>query len=146
GILWTMSCEALCRTSVSTAIWLSERKGATAMSDLHTALEQIVFARRYTLGLLADVAPADWFRMPAEGVTHIAWPVGHPDYAQYRLVLERVRGKRDDDAELISGEFLQLFGRNSVPDPDPARYPDPAEIRTVLDRVYERVVRDLPAL
>jgi hypothetical protein len=116
------------------------------MSDLNTALEQIAFARRYTLGLLAGIEPADWFRMPAEGVTHIAWQVGHLAFAQYRLVLERVRGKRSDDAELISDEFLQLFGRNSVPDPDPARYPDPAEIRAVLDRVYEQVLQDLPAL
>jgi hypothetical protein len=114
------------------------------MSDLHTPLGQIVFARRYTLGLLDSIDPADWFRMPAEGVTHVAWQVGHLAYAQYRLALERVRGPRPDDADLLPETLLGLFGRESVPDPNPARYPAAAEIRAVFDRVHERVLRELP--
>ena len=109
------------------------------MSALQTALDQIVFARRYTVGLLDGLPEAEWFRMPAEGVTHLAWQVGHLAFAQYRLALERVRGPRHDDAELLPPVFLTAFGRDSVPDPDPSKYPSPAEIRTVFDRVHERV-------
>jgi hypothetical protein len=112
------------------------------MSDLRLALDQIAFARRYTLGLLQDLDEADWFRMPS-GVTHVAWQVGHLAFGQYRLALERVRGPRPDDAEVLPPIFLTVFGRDSVPDADPARYPSPAEIRAVFDRVHERVLRDL---
>src|SRR5205085_865775 len=47
-------------------------RGVVRMSALQTALDQIAFARRYTLGLLEGVPEAEWFRMPAEGVTHVA--------------------------------------------------------------------------
>jgi hypothetical protein len=113
------------------------------MSDLRTALEQIAFARRYTLGLLDGLDPAEWFRMPAEGVTHIAWQVGDLAFAQYRLALERVRGPRPDDGELLPQPFFRLFSRESVPNPDPAKHPAPAETRAVFDRVHERVLGDL---
>src|SRR4051794_11994071 len=109
------------------------------MSDLRLALDHIAFARRYTLGLLQDVDAADWFRMP-EGVTHVAWQVGHLAFSQYRLVLERVRGPRPED-ELLPPAFLKAFGRDSVPDADASKQPDPAEIRAVFDRVHERVMR-----
>jgi uncharacterized damage-inducible protein DinB len=113
------------------------------MDFLPLALEQIAFARRYTAGLLEGLDPADWFRMPQEGVTHIAWQVGHLAFAQYRLALERIRGERPGDAALIPSAFFTLFGRDSVPDPDPAKYPDSAEIRRVFDRVHEQVLHDL---
>src|SRR4051794_7621521 len=102
------------------------------MSDLHRAVEQIAFARRYTLGLLGGIEPADWSRMPGGGATHVAWQVGHLAFAQYRLALERVRGKRPGDGELIPQEFLRLFGRDSVPDPDPGKYPSPGEVRATF--------------
>jgi hypothetical protein len=107
------------------------------------ALEQIAVARRYTTHLLDGIDPADWFRMPAGGVTHVAWQVGHLAFAQYRLALERVRGVRPDDSALLPEQYLRLFARDSVPEADPAKYPGPAEIREVFDRVHERVLRDL---
>lgn len=113
------------------------------MSDLRLALDQIAFARRYTVALLDAIGPGDWFRMPAEGVTHVAWQVGHLAFAQYRLALERVRGRRPGDDELIPPAFFVLFGRDSVPQPDPDKYPTPAEVRAVFDRVHERVLSDL---
>jgi hypothetical protein len=115
----------------------------TTMSSLQPALEQIAFARRYTNNLLADIEPADWFWMPANGVTHVAWQVGHLAFAQVRMVLERVRGRRPDGDDLVSEDFLRPFGRNSVPDRDPAKYPSPAEIRAVFDRVHKRVLTDM---
>jgi hypothetical protein len=113
---------------------------------LQTALANIAFARAYTLRFL-DASPSiDWFRMPPGGVTHVAWQVGHLAMAQYRLALERIRGPRTDDANLIPESFLKTFGRESVADPDPAKYPSADEIRAVFDRVHERVMAELPAV
>jgi hypothetical protein len=114
------------------------------MSVLRLALDQIGFARRYTLRLLDSLDVAEWFRQPPGGVTHVAWQVGHLAMAQYRLALERLRGPRPEDDALISPEFLRVFGRDSIPDPDPGRYPSPAAIRAVLDRVHEQVLREVP--
>jgi DinB superfamily len=113
---------------------------------LQTALANIAFARSYTRLLVDPFPVTDWFRMPPGGVTHVAWQVGHLAMAEYRLVLDRVRGRRADDANLIPESFLKLFRRESVVDADPAKYPAAAEIRAVFDRVHERVLADLPAV
>lgn len=110
---------------------------------LHEALTQIRFARAYSLGLIESFDPADWFRMPAGGVTHLAWQVGHLAMAQYRLVIERVRGARPGDEAVMPPDFLARFVRDSVPDPDPARYPNPAAIRAVFDRTHEWVLAEV---
>jgi hypothetical protein len=116
------------------------------MARLPLVIDQIAFARRYTLRLLDSTDMADWFRMPAGGISHIAWQVGHLAVAQYRLALERVRGPQPADRELIPEEYLALFGRTTTPDADPANYPPAAAIRTVFDRVHEQVLRELPTL
>jgi hypothetical protein len=115
------------------------------MSRLQLAIEQIAFARRYTLDLVESMGPDDWFRRPPGCVTHLAWQVGHLAMAEYRLALERIRGTHPEDEALISADFLRTFGRDSVPVPvaDLARYPTPAEIRTVFDRVHEQTLREL---
>jgi hypothetical protein len=114
------------------------------MSRLQLAIEQIVFARNYTIGLLDRTPAAEWFRLPAGGVSHVAWQVGHLAFSEYRLALWRVRGERPDDAALFSPEFKGLFGANSVPQAG-SSYP-PAELRAVLDRVHGQVLRELPCL
>jgi hypothetical protein len=116
------------------------------MSRLQLAIEQIVFARNYTLRLLDQTPVAEWFRQPPGGVSHVAWQVGHLAFAQYRMALERIRGPQPQNADLIAEEFLRLFGRDSMPDPDPAKYPSQAEIRAVFDRVHEQVLRELRGL
>jgi hypothetical protein len=113
------------------------------MSRLGLLVDQIRSARAYTTGLIDTIDPADWFRQPAEGVTHVAWQVGHIAMAQYRLALERFRGTRPDDARLISTDFLALFARRSVPDPDPGRYPPPAAIRAVFEAVHRQALEEL---
>jgi uncharacterized damage-inducible protein DinB len=113
-------------------------------SDLQHALDLITSARRYTLRLLDSVPEAEWFRQPAEGISHLAWQVGHLAMAEYRLALERIRGRRPEDAALISEDFLTRFGRTSVPELDSNRNPPPGEIRGVFDRVHEQVLRELP--
>jgi len=116
------------------------------MSRLQLAIEQIVFARNYTLGLLDHTPTAEWFRQPPGAVSHVAWQVGHLAFAEYRLALWRIRGQQPPDEGLFSQAFVRLFGANSVPDADPAKYLAPAEIRAVLDRVHEQVLRELPGL
>jgi hypothetical protein len=116
------------------------------MSPLQLATEQIKFARSYTLEALAAVKDDDWFRPPPGGVTHLAWQVGHLAMAEFRMVLERVRGPRPDDADVLPPEYLQIFGRGSDPLAASADYPPMAAIRGVFDRVHERVLGELPLL
>jgi hypothetical protein len=110
------------------------------MSDVKNLIRDIRKARMYTEDMLSHVDQAKWFRQPTEGVTHVAWQVGHLAVAQFGLALMRVRGEKADDAELISPEFRKLFGKGSTPVPDPEVYPTPAEIRAVFDRVHQQVL------
>jgi hypothetical protein len=116
------------------------------VNRLLLSIEQIGFARSYTNNLLDQTPAAEWFRLPPGGISHVAWQVGHLAMAEYRLALERIRGPKPQDAELISEHFLRLFGRESVPDADPARYPSQAEMRAVFDRVHEQALRELRGL
>ena len=111
---------------------------------LRLVCDQIEFARGYTLSLLADIGDDDWFRQPAEGVTHVAWQVGHLAMAQYGLGLFRMRGRRTEDTALMSGSFRKKYSKGSRPDPAPANNPSPAEIRDVFDRVHQQVMNELP--
>ncbi len=116
------------------------------MNRVQMALEQIVFARNYTLWLLGETPAAEWYRVPPGGVSHIAWQVGHIAFAEYRLALFRIRGKQPQDESLLPPEFLRVFGPNSVPDTDPAKQIAPTEIRAVLDGIHAQVLRQLPGL
>ena len=112
------------------------------MPDLESLIRDIRTARNYTTDILSHIDQSDWFRQPTEGVTHVAWQVGHLAVAQYGLALKRVRGENPDDAELISPEFRKLFGKGSTPSPDPAKYPTTEEIRAVFDRVHQQVLEE----
>ena len=114
------------------------------MSRLELAINEIKTARSYTRRLLEDLAADDWFRQPTEGVTHIAWQVGHLAMAEYRLALERIRGPRPEDAALISPEFLQKFAKGSVPLASAQDYPAPEEILSVFHRVHEQSLAEAP--
>jgi hypothetical protein len=116
------------------------------MSRLRLAIDQIVFARNYTIRLLVQTPTEQWFRMPPGNVSHISWQVGHLAFAEYRLALWRLRSVRTEDTLLIPKQFVQLFGPDSVPYPDPAKYPSQTEIRATLDLVHEQVLRELSAL
>ena len=115
------------------------------LSKLELPLQQLKDARQYTLSLLEDLEPDDWFRMPSEGVTHIAWQVGHLAMAQFRLCLERLRNLQPGDWDLISKDNLRRFAKGTTPDSDPSVYPTAVEIRAMLDRVHAAVLRDVPA-
>jgi len=116
------------------------------MSQLESALKKIRTARLYTLDLLSHISEDDWFRQPAEGVTHVAWQIGHLAVAQFGLALKRVRGETVEDAQLISPAFRKLYGKGSVPVCEKEENPSPDEIRAVRDRVYQRVLFEISAL
>ena len=107
------------------------------------ALRNIEFSRRYTLTLLEDLEPTDWFWQPQQSVTHIAWQVGHLAMAQYGLTLFRQRGRQPVDTELMSGSFRKKFSRGTEPNSDPAFYPSPDEILEVFHRVHEQMRQEL---
>ena len=114
-----------------------------SISRLELARQQIQFARNYTLSLLADIDPADWLRQPHEGLTHVAWQVGHLAMAQYGLCLFRMRGRSEDDSQLMSSQFRKKFSKGTTPDPDPRNNPSPTEIRDVFDRIHLRTMKEL---
>lgn len=113
------------------------------MNRLQIALEQIEASRRYTLMFLEKIPHGDWFKMPA-GVTHIAWQVGHLAVAEYRLCMERIRGRAPAEEALIANDFLSLFGRDSQPCAESSQYPAPSEILRVLVAVHAQVQREVP--
>ncbi|MFO1000454.1 MAG: DinB family protein [Planctomycetaceae bacterium] len=82
---------------------------------LSLVISQIRFAREYTLSLLNDLSPEDWFRQPAGGVSHLAWQMGHLAMAQYGLCLFRMRGRAEVDLELMSSSFRRNSARAQLP-------------------------------
>lgn len=114
-----------------------------AGTRLAFARKQIEFARQYTYSLLNDLDDAEWFRQPSDGVTHIAWQVGHLAMAQYGLCLFRQRGRQPGDTDLMSGKFRKQFSKSTAPDPDPANNPTPAELKAILDRVHHQSLKEM---
>lgn len=110
------------------------------MSRLEIAVGQITQAREYTQSLIDSITPQVWFQQPSEGVTHIAWQVGHLAVAEYSLALRRIRGEQPGDAALCPEEMRHLFGRGSQPSADPGDYPSPAEILLLFESVHLAVL------
>jgi hypothetical protein len=113
--------------------------------NLQLAIRQIEFARGYTLSLLDGLTDDEWFRRPAEAVTHVAWQIGHLAMAEYGLCLFRIRGRRPEDLDLMSSKFRKQFSRGSQPTSETANNPTPAELRSVLDRVHQQALGELAA-
>jgi hypothetical protein len=112
-------------------------------SRIAAFIDNLVFARGYTVELLAHIPEADWFVMPPGCPSHVAWQVGHLAFAEARLIVERVGGRTEIGGGVLPAEYIQLFGRNSVPEPDPAKHPAPAELRRTFDRVHEATLQTL---
>ena len=113
---------------------------------LELVMGQIRFAREYTLSLLNDLAAEDWFQQPSEGVSHLAWQIGHLAMAQYGLCLFRMRGRAEIDTELMSSSFRKKFSKGTTPDPVPASNPAVEEIRGVFNRVFEQSMLELSSV
>lgn len=107
-------------------------------------LRHLKFTRKYTKSLLEDLDEKDWFAQPQEGISHIAWQVGHIAMSQYGLALFRQRGRAEVDLELMPSSFRKKFSRGTTPDSDQEKYPSPADIIQILDRVFEQVQIEMP--
>jgi len=116
----------------------------TSQSLKLMAGDQIKFARQQAKLLLKDTQPDEWFWQPAEGVTHLAWQVGHLAVAEYSLAIERIEGPQASQPSLVSEEMRRLFGRGSVPLAGAENYPPLDEIIHLFDRVHQRVLDLLP--
>jgi hypothetical protein len=116
------------------------------MNPLSIALDQMQASRAYTLKLLDDTPAELWFCRPAEGVTHLAWQVGHLAVAQFRLGLVRLRGPREEDGKLLPEAYVERFAIRSVPSATADDHPSREELLTVLERVNEQVMREAPTL
>src|SRR5207237_4819854 len=110
------------------------------------AIRQIEVARSYSLALLDDIALDEWFTMPVGCQTHVAWQVGHIAMAEYGLCLFRQRGRAEVDLTLMTSSFRKQFSRGTIPEPDPAKNPAPAELRATLDKVHVQALKELPHL
>ena len=110
---------------------------------IELAIDQIKFARKYSLGLIDDIDDSDWFRTPPACPTHIAWQVGHLAMAQYALTMIRLRGKEPEDEPIIAANFFRKFQKGTQPEDDRSAYPSPAEIRKTLNRVHAKSLAEL---
>src|SRR6187455_3161017 len=108
------------------------------------AIEQIKFARQYTLTLLTDIADDDWFRRPPGATTQLAWQVGHLAMAEYGLCLFRQRGRKSEDLELMPSKFRKQFSRGSEPDPNPASHSSPDELLAAFHRIHAQCLAEMP--
>ncbi len=119
---------------------------ATLSLRLEIAKRHLESARAYMLKLVEDLNDEEWFWTPQPAVTHIAWQVGHLAMAEYGLTLFRQRGRQEVDAELMSSQFRKLFAKGSEPaTTDRSEYPAPREILTVLHRVHQQMLTELPS-
>ena len=108
------------------------------------AQKAIESARSYTLTLLNELGEEDYFWCPPGVTTHIAWQIGHLAYAQYGLVLFRVRGRLREDAALMSNRFRKQFAKGSTPGPSDDTI-ELSEIRSTFDAIYQQSLKEMPA-
>lgn len=105
---------------------------------------QLESARGYTLSLLEGLDESDWFSVPPQVVTHVAWQVGHMAMAEYGLCLFRQRGRQPVDLELMPSSFRKAFSRGSVPTADASKYPSKASILETLNAIRAQLLIELP--
>lgn len=115
----------------------------SALCMFRSALQQMEFARNYTLELLQHVSHDRWFEIPAGLPTNIAWQVGHLAVSQYGLLQFRIRGRRTEDLELISGPFRKAYSRQTTPSSDADSQLSPEELLQRLQRVHETSLTEI---
>ena len=117
-----------------------------AVQMLQGAIGQIEFARDYTLGLLAATPRDRWFEFPDGMSTNIAWQVGHLTVSQYGLLMFRLRGRQDEDLDLIPSKFRKAYTRGSTPSTDTARQLSSDELFDRMAAIHERSLANLTSL
>jgi DinB superfamily len=110
---------------------------------LQAALDRVAIASGFTKQFLAGLTAEEWFWQPPELTTHIAWQVAHLSVAQYRLCLERIRGRMAADDSLMPVAYLERFMLGSQPVAGAANNPPLAEIERVFDGVHALSLAEL---
>ena len=105
--------------------------------------ERIQKTNAMVLEFLEGLEPDLRFRMPQEGVTHIAWQVGHLTWANYGIGLVRIRGTRAEDAALLPESYQKAFGRGSVPSTDRAGYPSQERLLEIFNQVNTQIEKEM---
>jgi hypothetical protein len=115
-------------------------------SGRNLVVQQMRFARAYTLQLLESIPHSLWYAQPAGVATHIAWQVGHLAVSQYGLMLFRQRGRAAGDLELMPGWLRKQFGRGTQPASSATGQPEPAELLARLAAIDAQVSQEVPEL
>src|SRR5450432_2406171 len=110
---------------------------------MQAALARVDLARGFTKQFLAGLTPEEWFWNPPEVTTHIAWQVAHLSVDQYRLCLERIRGRTAADDAFMPAWYVDRFQLGSQPAAAPANNPPLEEIQRVFEAVHERSLAEL---
>lgn len=117
--------------------------GGTESPDLRSVLGfQIQTTRRWAVGVAGRLAGSEWLFRPEGVKNHPHWIYGH-----VALHSDFAPGVADLPF-LAPGEWKDLFGQGSRPDPEGRGYPAPDELRAAIERAMDRnleVVRALSA-
>jgi len=112
------------------------------MSAKKLAITQIEEARKYTNSIVDTIPFSEWLRFPEGCPSNVAWQVGHLAMATYRLGLERTRGTRPGDDDLVPQAIFDLYGKGTVPNSSPEKNLPPAEIKSIVDRLQTALLKE----
>lgn len=101
-------------------------------------IERLTKARGWTCSLIADIDENQWFEMPAPGVGHVAWQLGHLAVSQIALVHNRCLGKPPETC--MDPALRDTFGKGSTPIADASKYPAIPEIKALFDKTQNEVL------
>lgn len=110
------------------------------------AVEQVKWARQYSLQLIESVPGELWYTQPAGAQTHLAWQVGHLAVSQYGLMLFRQRGRSPGDLELMPGWLRKQFGRGSTPASSAEGMPTAEELLEKLQAIHLQSIEEVSNL
>ncbi len=121
------------------------------MNRLEVLCEHWGRTREYTCRVLEQTDRARWFELVGrtsehDGVTHIAWQVGHLAVAETALLWGRLLERDVASLDALPACFRHAFGGGSTPVADTSSYPSAEEILAVFDRVHQTITSELAGL
>lgn len=116
------------------------------LSGRDQVIQQMSWARQYTLQLIASIPRELWYVRPTGATTHVAWQVGHLAVSQYGLMLFRQRGRTAGDLELMPGWLRKQFGRGTQPAETAEGQPESEELLTRLAAIHTQSLEEVAQL
>ncbi|SIT75023.1 DinB family protein [Edaphobacillus lindanitolerans] len=101
-------------------------------------IEQMKFARGYTLGQLKKLEGADWDKMPAGFNNNVRWNAGH-----IFVSLEGFTKAIDPDYEIQNPDWTPLFNTGTSPSDWNGHVPSAEEILGALKSQTDRIAETL---